>query len=399
MCAGVPQIPQNASRSLKHYVVSRWDAPLDSGLRDRALLDPGGTFERRIGCRPDTLVLVRPDDHIAAIETDLRSCCFRSVSIRRRQTARMRVEKDVEIPMRDGARLRADVLRAERGRVPAIMNLGIYQKDKVWIPPPDLEENGNPHMVWETANPDWWVPRGYALVRVDSRGSGKSPGRTDPWSPAEAQDFYDAIEWAARQPWCNGAVGLSGISYYAMTQWLVANLRPPSLKAIIPWEGAADMYRDFAFHGGIFSFGFAVNWFHNQMANHLLGRPQAAATDAFSGDWLWDYMRHNLEGDWYHGRQARWEDIKVPFSPQATGAAWACTCAATPRPTCAPVAAQAPAPPRRHAHPSVSLRGRPTRPAALVRLLAQGRGQRRAARAAGQAADPQGWRRQIRVAS
>jgi putative CocE/NonD family hydrolase len=98
-----------------------------------------------------------------------------------------------------------------------------------------------------------------------------------------------------------------------MTQWLVANLQPPSLKAIIPWEGAADMYRDFAFHGGIFSFGFAVNWYHNQMANHLLGRPQAASTDAFAGDWLWDYLRHSLDGDWYHGRQARWDDIKVPF--------------------------------------------------------------------------------------
>jgi len=226
----------------------------------------------------------------------------------------MKVEKDVEIPMRDGAMLRADVLRPARaGRVPAIMNLGIYQKDKVWIPPDDLEEKANAHLVWEAANPQWWIPRGYALVRVDGRGSGKSPGRTNPWSPEEALDFYDAIEWVARQPWCNGAVGLSGISYYAMTQWLVANLRPPSLKAMIPWEGAADLYRDFAFHGGIFSFGFSVNWYHNQMANHLLGRPQQAATDAFAGDWLWDYMRHSLDGDWYYGRQARWEDIRVPF--------------------------------------------------------------------------------------
>ncbi len=226
----------------------------------------------------------------------------------------MKVEKDVEIPMRDGARLCADVLRPKAARrVPAILCLGIYQKDKIWTPPDDLEEKGNPYMLWETPNPLWWVARGYALVRIDSRGSGKSPGRTDPWSPSEARDFYDAIEWAARQPWCNGAVGLSGISYYAMTQWLVANLRPPSLKAMIPWEGAADMYRDFAYHGGIFSFGFAVNWYHNQMANHLLGRPQAAATDAFAGDWIWDYMRHNLDGEWYHGRRAHWDQIKVPF--------------------------------------------------------------------------------------
>jgi predicted acyl esterase len=226
----------------------------------------------------------------------------------------MIVEKDVEIVVRDGARLRADVFRPKsQTRVPVIMNMGIYQKDKLWIPPDDLEEKANPHMVWETANPLWWVPRDYALVRVDSRGSGRSAGRTEVLSLQEALDFYDAIEWAGAQPWSNGAVGLSGISYYAMNQWLVANLQPPSLKAMIPWEGASDMYRELAFHGGIFSFGFAVNWFHSQMANHLLGKPQGSATDSFSGDWMWNYMRHSLDSDWYWGRQARWNDIRVPF--------------------------------------------------------------------------------------
>lgn len=62
-----PAIPQNRSAGLKHWAVSRWDAPLDSGLRERALLDPGGAFLRRLGCAENTLVLVRPDDHIAAI--------------------------------------------------------------------------------------------------------------------------------------------------------------------------------------------------------------------------------------------------------------------------------------------------------------------------------------------
>jgi 3-(3-hydroxy-phenyl)propionate hydroxylase len=62
-----PPIPQNGSAALKHYLVSRWDAPLESGLRDRILLDPGAAFLRRMGCAEDTLVLVRPDDHIAAI--------------------------------------------------------------------------------------------------------------------------------------------------------------------------------------------------------------------------------------------------------------------------------------------------------------------------------------------
>ena len=224
------------------------------------------------------------------------------------------IEKDIEIPVRDGARLRADVFRPKSGgRFPVIVNLGSYQKDKLWVPPPDLEEKPNPYMNWETVNPLWWVPRGYAALRVDGRGSGKSPGRTDPWSPSEARDFYDAIEWAAKQPWSNGRVGLNGISYYAMTQWLVASLRPPSLKAMIPWEGAADMYRDFGYHGGIFSFGFATNWWNNHMAHHLLGKPQTSATDAFATPWLWEYMHNNLDGDWWRGRRAIWENIDVPL--------------------------------------------------------------------------------------
>ncbi|HEY6241515.1 MAG TPA: CocE/NonD family hydrolase [Burkholderiales bacterium] len=222
------------------------------------------------------------------------------------------VEKDLEIPLRDGARLKADVFRPKSaGRFPVIINLGSYQKDKLWVPPPDLEEAANEYMNWETVNPLWWVPRGYIALRVDGRGSGKSPGRTDPWSPSEARDFYDAIEWAAKQSWSNGRIGTNGISYYAMTQWLVASLKPPSLKAMIPWEGAADMYRDFGYHGGIFSFGFASNWWNNHMAHHQVGKPQA--TDAFSTPWLWEYMHNSLDGEWWHGRRAIWENIDVPL--------------------------------------------------------------------------------------
>jgi 3-(3-hydroxy-phenyl)propionate hydroxylase len=62
-----PAIPASGSPALRHYLVSRWDAPLDSGLRSRALFDPGSSFERRMGCAPETVVLVRPDEHIAGI--------------------------------------------------------------------------------------------------------------------------------------------------------------------------------------------------------------------------------------------------------------------------------------------------------------------------------------------
>ena len=121
------------------------------------------------------------------------------------------VDKDVDVTMRDGARLKADVFRPyDDGKFPAILNLGPYQKDKLWIVPENLAEAPNEWMNWETVNPQWWVPRGYVAVRVDGRGTGKSPGQYDPWSLAEAVDLYDAIEWAAAQPWCNGKVGLLG---------------------------------------------------------------------------------------------------------------------------------------------------------------------------------------------
>ncbi len=223
------------------------------------------------------------------------------------------IEKDVDVPMRDGARLKADVFRPKDGaRVPALLNLGPYQKDKLWLTPDNLEEKQNPYMNWETANPLWWVPNGYATVRVDGRGSGKSPGHFEPWSLSEAIDYYDAIEWAARQPWCNGSVGLTGISYYAMNQWFVANLNPPSLKAIMPWEGAADLYRDALFHGGILSV-FMTNWVTAHTLHHLLGRASREEPDRWRTNALYRWVRASLDSGELRDSQAQWDKITVPM--------------------------------------------------------------------------------------
>jgi putative CocE/NonD family hydrolase len=228
---------------------------------------------------------------------------------------RLIVEKDVKIPMRDGTLLYADIFRPDGGaeRFPAIMNIGVYQKDKVWIPPADLEEKANPYLNWETVNPQWWCPRGYGCVRVDSRGTGKSPGRSDPSSYQESLDFYDAIEWIAKQPWCSGSIGTLGISYHASSQWRVANLKPPSLKCIMPWEGRADQYRDQAYHGGIFALGFIGNWWLTHTAHHLLGRPRAYNPDAFQNDMIWNMMRNDLDSEYWRLCSARWEAITVPL--------------------------------------------------------------------------------------
>ena len=220
------------------------------------------------------------------------------------------------------------------GNFPAILNLGPYQKDKLWVPPANLEEKATPNMNWETVTPEWWVPKGYAAVRVDGRGSGKSPGQCEPWSLAEAIDFYDAIEWAAAQPWCNGNVGLSGISYFAINQWFVANLQPPSLKAIMPWEGFADIYRDALFHGGI------LNVLHDELdhrAHHAspawaaprsisrtAGRPTRCGTGCTTTSTAacWPARRRS-------GTRSRCRS-----TASATGPASACTCAATPKASC-----------------------------------------------------------------
>ncbi|HEU5272063.1 MAG TPA: CocE/NonD family hydrolase [Xanthobacteraceae bacterium] len=223
------------------------------------------------------------------------------------------IERDVDVPMRDGAHLKADVIRPDDGgKFPAILNLGPYQKDKVWVPPDTLQEKPNPLMNWETVNPEWWVPRGYACVRVDGRGSGKSPGQCEPWSLQEAIDFYDAIEWAAAQPWCNGKVGLNGISYYAINQWFVANLQPPSLHAIIPWEGFADIYRDALFHGGILSV-FMTNWFTAHLMHHMLGRASRQQPDGWQVNTMHFWLRNNLDSGALRGAQAQWDRITVPL--------------------------------------------------------------------------------------
>ena len=178
----------------------------------------------------------------------------------------LKLDKDVRVPLRDGSHLVADVFRPDgSGHYPTIITLGPYSKDihfRDWnktYPYSRLPERG-PYMHWETVNPEWWVPQGYVVIRVDGRGTGKSPGRGRRLSDEEARDFYDAVEWAGTQPFSNGRVAVMGISYFAMNSWRVAAHQPPHLAAIVPWEGAVDTYRDASRHGGIYSNGFNRRW-------------------------------------------------------------------------------------------------------------------------------------------
>lgn len=232
----------------------------------------------------------------------------------------MLVERDVPVEVRDGTVLRADVFRpADGAPVPVLMTHGPYGKGihfEDFNPAAYalVEERGE-HLNWETVNPDWWVPRGYAVVRVDQRGTGASPGRMDLFSRSEFEDFHDAVEWAAAKPWSTGKVGLLGVSYYAIGQWHVAALRPPHLAAIVPWEGATDLYREWSHHGGILSNGFTNGWWPRQITGNqhaVLGQENPRAAVDGNADTPSELAAHPLVDGFYDERAADLAAIEVP---------------------------------------------------------------------------------------
>ncbi len=212
----------------------------------------------------------------------------------------MRIDWDAAIEMDDGAVLRADVFRpAEGGPYPVILGTTPYAKwlsfqDEVWggqwkmlcaVEPEILRLSSNEYQNYEFADPERFVPDGYALVRVDVRGTGRSPGFMDLLSVRETKDLYACIEWAARQPWSNGRIGLNGVSYLAMNQWQVAALQPPHLSAMCVWEGCSDFYREFARHGGIYSL-FGDLWIDKYVHPVQHGRGERGWRSNINGEWV-----------------------------------------------------------------------------------------------------------------
>jgi putative CocE/NonD family hydrolase len=154
-------------------------------------------------------------------------------------------DEDVEITLPDGTVLLADLFRpAGIERAPALVSWAAYVKDG--------ERMGGGPIIDESGASSFIVPRGYVLIRIQPRGTGRSGGVQSPeiFSKQEVQDCHDAIEWVARQSWCNGQVGMTGMSYFTIIQLLVAATRPPSLKGIFPYKGMTDIYRLGFFKGG-----------------------------------------------------------------------------------------------------------------------------------------------------
>ncbi len=185
------------------------------------------------------------------------------------------VDRDVAVATRDGTTLRINVIRkAGDAPRPVVLSVHPYGKDKLparrgnrWTFSAQYRMLRQPQPVrcsaltgWEAPDPAWWTARGFSVVNADARGCGRSDGTGKLLSRQEAEDTYDLVQWIAGQPWCDGRVVMLGVSYLAMSQYAVAALQPPALRAICPWEGLTDAYRDLMFPGGVPERGFARLW-------------------------------------------------------------------------------------------------------------------------------------------
>jgi predicted acyl esterase len=255
----------------------------------------------------------------------------------------MRIDWDVPITMDDGLQVRADVFQpVAEGKYPVLLTYGPYAKglafqdgypsawQRMVDKHPDVAAgSSNLYQSWEVVDPEKWVPHGYVCVRVDSRGAGCSPGFIDHFSPRETKDFYDCIAWSGVQPWSNGKVGLTGISYYGINQWHVASLQPPHLAALCIWEGAADWYRDMTHHGGMLS-TFWANWYDMQVKTVQYGAGERGKRSRVHGelvcgpetlsdeqlaknrcDFGADIRAHPLDDAYHKARSPQWDKITV----------------------------------------------------------------------------------------
>jgi putative CocE/NonD family hydrolase len=170
------------------------------------------------------------------------------------------VDHDVAVTMPDGVVLRADVARPDApGRFPVIVTQTPYNKAGL-----------RPHT--------WFVERGYVHAVVDVRGTGSSGGQWESFGPTEQADGKTVVEWAARQPWSDGNVGLWGPSYMGINQLFTAAQRPQGLRALFPVVAAADPYRDIVYAGGQFNSGFMPLWSGIVLGAGIPG-PRLAAAD------------------------------------------------------------------------------------------------------------------------
>ena len=256
------------------------------------------------------------------------------------------VERHIKIPMSDGVELDADIFRPDSDeKFPAIFGFHPYNQEAQTGPITTNsfstnffkhpgQEQGNAYI--EAGDPNAYVPRGYVYLIANIRGTGDSGGLYPFLAPPEAQDGLEVIEWLAAQPWCDGNVGMFGVSYFAWIQFFIAALNPPHLKCFFaPWA-ATDLYRDTVYHGGILGQGFWRMWATGSVHNcrvqsvpqdkksieQLLKDKDVTAVPelvqilknpgAGTNPIIVDILRNAHDGPYWEQRKVNYEAIKVP---------------------------------------------------------------------------------------
>jgi predicted acyl esterase len=163
-------------------------------------------------------------------------------------------DRDIPVTLRDGTVIYVDVLTPPnyKDKLPAIMAWSPYGKTMPSNGPTSVPlEWFSGIAKFEGPDAAFWICHDYAIVNVDTRGAFKSGGDLQVFGRVDAGDGYDVVEWIAEQPWSNGSIGMHGASWLSIAQWNIAATNPPHLKAISPWNGQSDLYRNSIVQGGI----------------------------------------------------------------------------------------------------------------------------------------------------
>lgn len=214
--------------------------------------------------------------------------------------------QDLATRLRDGTTIYSDVyLPKDSGPVPLIVSWGPFGKRpsegmEEWklmgVPPQTVSTMAK----FESADPAYWCRMGYGVANVDPRGVGNSEGDISMFGIQDGRDGYDYIEWAARQSWCSGKVGMFGNSGVCMVQWRIAAEQPPHLACIAAWEGSGDIYRESVAVGGVTS-----PEFNESIINTL-------ASKGYVEDFTAMLKEHPFVDDYWKSKIPRWKNIKIP---------------------------------------------------------------------------------------
>jgi putative CocE/NonD family hydrolase len=219
------------------------------------------------------------------------------------------------VPMADGVRLAARIWLpevAEREGVPAIFEYIPYRRR-------------DSTRARDDAMHGYFAGHGYACVRVDIRGSGDSEGiLEDEYLQKELEDGVSVIDWISRQPWCNGTVGMIGISWGGFNGLQIASLQPPALKAVVSVCSTDDRFADDVHHMGGCLLGDNLSWASTMFAYNSLPPDPEMVGDAWramwhqrlrgSGLWLAKWLAHQRrDAYWQHGSVCEdWDAVQTP---------------------------------------------------------------------------------------